>query len=369
MDSALVLREGWGLYLAYEGRTRINGVACGELDLAVPGDEIVFVDAEGHVRVVVREELGFEEQVGIGFARDPYGGGLGGELVQVAVGDLDPTRPGDEVLAVGVESGDEDGGGPGVVRYYARSADDGAWTRGSVLTEGLVHAVAIGDLLPERPGNEFIIAGRFGEALLGRVESATGTILLDRIGAEHPPAATAKGVAVLEDGFVLALDDGQTMRFARDESGGWELTQPVQHGAPLARIDRFGADEFVVCDNAGIFRLHGPYGDDGSPGSVVLDQRADRLRGALVVDIDGGHDGPEACTAGYDGEITVCRLTFVEQDGDDPGPPEVRVEAIPVARDTERLHHLAVGDFAGLGRALVACGYSGDVLVAAPERR
>lgn len=368
-ESAQLLREGWGAYVAYVGRTRINGVACGELDVAIPGDEIVTVDAEGRVRVIARDGFGFEEQIGIGFARDPYGGGLGGELVQVVTGDLDVSRPGDEVLAVGVETGDEDGGGPGVVRYYVRRADDGAWSRSSVLTDALVHAVAIGDLLPERPGEEFVIAGKFGEALIGRVEEATGVVLLDRVGVEFSATATAKGAVVVEDGFVLALDDGRTLRYERDDAGAWQLTEEVQHGAPLARIDRFGADEFVVCDNAGIFRLHGPYGDGGSPGSVLLDRRSDRLRGAVVADVDPDSDGVEACTAGYDGEITVCRLAFGDAEGDGAESPTVQVEAFSVARDTDRLHHLAVGEFEGLGRALVSCGYSGDVLVVAPRRR
>lgn len=373
-ESAQLLREGWGAYVAFEGRTRINGVACGDLDVAIPGDEIVTVDAEGRVRVIARDGFGFREQIGIGFARDPYGGGLGGELVQVVTGDLDVSRPGDEVLAVGVETGDEDAGGPGVVRYYVRRADDGAWSRSSVLTDALVHAVAIGDLLPERPGDEFVVAGKFGEAMIGRVEEATGVVLLDRIGAEFSATATAKGAIVVDGGFVLALDDGRTLRFERDDAGAWERTEEVQHGAPLARIARFGADEFVVCDNAGIFRLHGPYGEDGGAGSVFLDRRSDRLRGAVVTDIDPDSEGVEACTAGYDGEITVCRLSFEDadaaEDGSAPvGPPAVQVEAIPVARDTDRLHHLAVGDFDGLGRALVSCGYSGDVLVVAPRRR
>jgi len=369
MESAQLLREGWGAYVAYEGRTRINGVACGDLDVAIPGDEIVTVDAEGRVRVIARDGFDFREQIGIGFARDPYGGGLGGELVQVVVGDLDVSRPGDEVLAVGVETGDEDGGGPGVVRYYVRRADDGAWSRSSVLTDALVHAVAIGDLLPERPGDEFVVAGKFGEALIGRVEEATGVVLLDRVGAEFSATATAKGAIVVEGGFVLALDDGRTLRFERDDAGRWDLTEEIQHGAPLARIDRFGDRDFVVCDNAGILRLHGPYGDGGGPGSVILDRREDRLRGAVVTDIDPDSDGVEACTAGYDGEITVCRLAFEGTEEGAAGPPTVTVEAVPVARDTDRLHHLAVGEFEGLGRALVSCGYSGDVLVVAPKRR
>ncbi|MEL6716540.1 MAG: hypothetical protein AAFP86_22370, partial [Planctomycetota bacterium] len=241
----------WTVDVAYEGLERINGVACGDLDPRVPGDEIVSVDAAGVVRLMEMRGGHFFENASIRLATDAGGDAASGELVQVATGDLDPKAAGDEVLAVGVARGSEDDDVPGVLRYFVRGAG-GEWNRHSVALEALAHAVAVGDLIPERPGNEFVVAGFFGEALVGHVDGASGLPLLERVGALHP--GNAKGVALVDRGFVLACDDGNTVTFQRGPDGTWARTRVEQLGAPLARIARFGGDGIVVCDNGGVLR-------------------------------------------------------------------------------------------------------------------
>ncbi|MEL6905864.1 MAG: hypothetical protein AAFP22_10690, partial [Planctomycetota bacterium] len=337
----------WTVDVAYEGLERINGVACADLDPAVPGDEIVSVDAAGVVRLMELRGGHFFENAAIRRAIDAGGDRSSGELVQVAAGDLDRSAAGDEVLAVGALRGAEDDGGPGALRYFARDSG-GGWSRRTVTLDALAHAVAVGDLVPERPGNEFVVAGFFGEALIGHVEGEERSPVLKRVGARHP--GNAKSVALVDGGFVLACDDGNTVTYRRASDGTWERTRVVQHGAPLARIARLGRDGFVVCDNGGALRRV----DGGtSRERTLLVQRDDRMRGAVVADLDPRTPGDEVATAGYDGAITVVR-----PDGSG---------ARDVARDTNKLHHLAVGSFDGIGVALVAAGYAGDVLVVAPR--
>ena len=359
-----VLAEGWALDVAHEGDVRINGVACGEFDAELAGDEIVSVDKLGRIRLLGRRDGGFGPlelpwplpMEGISGSREP-----GGELVQVAAGDLDPGATGDEIVAVGVLRGGEDDGEPGLVRVLSRSGPRGAWRELRFVTPGLVHAVAVGDVLPGRDGLEVLFAGFFGEALVGYIDPESGALLVDAIGATH--TGNAKGACLVDDGFVLACDDGQTFRYRRGEAGEWQLAHTCDFGATLARIAAFQGTDYAVCGNDGSFTLHQRRGDRS--GRTALHQVDNRLRGALFVDIDVEAAGAEACTAGYDGEIRVVRLISRSAAGE--AFPRFSTSKKSVARDTAKIHHLASGTFDGIGTALVSCGYSGDILVTYPR--
>jgi hypothetical protein len=68
---------------------------------------------------------------------------------------------------------------------------------------------------------------------------------------------------------------------------------------------------------------------------------------------------------GYDGFVRVLGLRDALEDDPSRGirSGDRVVQEVQVGRDDDRLHHLASGSLAGLGRCLVACGYSGRVLV------
>ena len=65
----------------------------------------------------------------------------------------------------------------------------------------------------------------------------------------------------------------------------------------------------------------------------------------------------EMATVGYDG------LIYVVTHERDPDGAGFIVTRTPVGRDSDRFHHLAAGPIRGLGHVLVACGYSGRVIV------
>lgn len=364
ISTPALLDEGWALEMAHEGDVRINGVACGDFDVELPGDEIVSVDKLGRIRVLGRRDGSFQElelpwpipMEGISGSRE-----AGGELVQVVAGDLDPRAPGDEIIAVGVLRGGEDDGEPGLVRVVSRSGPRGAWREQRFVTPGLVHAVTVGDVLPEREGLEFLFAGFFGETLVGYIDRESGALLVDAIGATH--TGNAKGACLVEGGFVLACDDGKTFRYERGNTGEWRLEHSHDFGATLARIATFQGVDYAVCGNDGSFQLYQRRGDVA--GTTKLHQVDNRLRGAVFVDIDPDQDGVEACTAGYDGEIRVVGMVQLMTAG---APyPRYSTSKRSVARDTAKIHHLTVGTFDGIGTALVSCGYSGDVLVTHPR--
>ncbi|MGD2018670.1 MAG: hypothetical protein PVJ89_11175 [Planctomycetota bacterium] len=358
----VALDEGWELATVFRGDARINGVACGELDPDAPGDEIVAVDRRGVVRMFRRAGEGFEPlDLGPGVPRNP------GELVQVICADLLPSVPGDEVVAVGMLDGGEDDGGPGLVRVLARLP--GGWSEARLETPALVHAVTAGDLAPDRPGQEVVVAGYFGAArLLGASVTAAGLALEDLSrphDLEHQ--GNAKGACLTDGGFVLACDDGGLLEFVREEGGEIALSTRRDLGATLARIAPFPGDGVVVCDNSGQFRLIERGASGRLDGATTALERADnRLRGAVVADLLPDSVGVEAATAGYDGVVRVVRLdrvglTFLQ----DPSRADQLAwltSKVRVARDSAKLHHLTTGELDGLGLCLVSCGYSGCVL-------
>lgn len=361
-----VLDARWELSTVYRGDTRINGVACGELDPDSPGEEIVAVDRRGAVRAFRRSGEGFEPMdLGPAVSRNM------GELVQVICADLVPSIPGDEIVAVGMFEGGEDDGGRGIVRVFARHPmASGDWVEARLVTPALVHAVAAGDVEPSRPGQELVFAGYFGEArLLGLVATEQWLSVEDLSGAhdlEHQ--GNAKGACPTSGGFALACDDGGLVEFTRGEDGSLSLHGRRDLGATLARIAAFPGDGVVVCDNGGMLRLIERGAGGQLSGPVTGLERADnRLRGAVVADLVPEDEGVEVATAGYDGMIRVVTLENVEirsmDHPDRAARPGFMSSKRSVARDSAKLHHLTTGVIDGLGLCLVSCGYSGSVLV------
>ncbi|MEM9380850.1 MAG: hypothetical protein AAGB93_12930 [Planctomycetota bacterium] len=360
-----VLEDGWSLTAAYESDVRVNGVACGDLDRRTPGDEIVAVDQRGRILMFRRAGDGFEPMelppipaYGEGIEEQGATDAPSGELVQVICADIAPRIPGDEVIAVGVLEGGEDDGGRGLVRVLARAGTDRSWVEHRKVTPALAHGVVAGEMDEGHPGIEFLVAGFFGEALIGAVSPRPGPVRIaysEGIGLRHE--GNAKGACVTDAGIVLACDDGWASEYRPDGDGRWALAHRDDLGATLARIAWFPEHGGVaVCANDGTYRFLRRDAETGALGTNMLDRSDNRLRGAVVADLDPSHEGRETATAGYDGRI---RLIWIDA-GEDG---RLSTTKATLARDTAKIHHLAAGDFDGMGPCLVSCGYSGDVLV------
>ena len=142
--------------LAIDGRW--NGCAVGDLDPTRPGQEIAVVGGDGRVVLVARVEGAWQAS---------ELGRLDGEPIQCAAGDLVAEWPGDELVTVGMRRGVEGDPGPGCAVLWQRGAQ--GWSAREVLVDdALLHAVAIGELDERSPGAELVLAGFSGRVHVGR---------------------------------------------------------------------------------------------------------------------------------------------------------------------------------------------------------
>lgn len=317
---------GWHQEVAAELGGKLGGCVVADLDPALPGNEIAVVGEDGGVHLLWREGGAWRH-------RRPHT--LQGEAIQCVAGDLLPGLGADEVVALGVTLGGEDDGAPGRATAMGLTADRETWLKPLIEAEALIHAGVLADLDPESPGDELAYGGFFGEArLVGRGRpQALGSL-----------PGNAKGAAAGAEGVVFACEDGSLVRFRRSGAGPWSADLLDQVDGPLARVAADG-ERVLYCGNDGVLRLW-------RDGRVrVLHESSDRLRGAVIADLDPTGPGVEFATAGYDGRVLVASLAGEQ------------VTTTVVGRDGDRLHHLTAGELPGLGPCLVACGYGGRVIV------
>ena len=323
----------WKQTVAMQTDAKLGGCVLADFDPTSPGDEIVVVASDGKTHFIrcsggsFRSEVAFETP---------------GEMIQVAAGDLDPDHPGAELVVVGALKGGEDDGGPGA-SYYAWF--DGTQWHSEPLFEddALLHAVAIGDVIPEREGIEILVAGYTQRAhVFWRGDE----------GFEHEVGATlpgqAKNAAVGAMGALVACADGSLVK-VRKSGLTWKTSMVTRSPHPLARLATKG-DVIAVCDNGGNMTAV----VDGTLRLCHVD--SDRLRGAVIAEFDRRFLGDEIATAGYNGAITI--LGFNER--------SQSWVATTVARDEDKFHHLGYGNLDGFGPCLVGCGFGGRVVVAWP---
>ena len=140
----------------------------------------------------------------------------------------------------------------------------------------------------------------------------------------------------------FACKDGSVVRVTEND----ELE--VVHHRPAGRA-RLGTDgeRLAVCDDDGTLSLLTFAGT-----AEVVHREGDKLRGAVLADLDPSIPDPELATAGYERRLTILTRS------------EARWLATPVLRETDKFHGLASGDLDGDGdHELVACGYSGRLIV------
>lgn len=327
--------SGWRSETVADLGVKLGGCAIGDLDPERPGNEIAVVGASGAIWVVSRDGESWSHEL---VAQTP------GELIQCAIGDVEPAHEGDELVAVGVRTGTEDGGGPGVVHVVKRVA--GGWHVDTVFEDSaLLHAVCVAELAAGQPGPEVLVAGASGIVHVlgrdGRGWTATTAGTLGGVG---------KSATAFQGGAAIASRDG-TVVFVGLAPDGWQLRVIDRAEAGQARIGA-GDATLVVARDDGVLALI----DEAGRREVY--REAERLRGAVLAELDPSTPGLEVATAGYSGHITVLVHT---EDG---------YEARVVAQDPEPFHHLAAGELpgGGTGLELVGCGYSGQVHVVSRTR-
>jgi len=323
----------WQQEVALATSAKLGGCAIGDLDPTRAGNELAVVSSTGEVFCIARTETGWQHEV---VATLP------GEMIQCAVGDLDPRHPGDELVAVGKREGGEDDPGAGVAWYFYKSAD--GWHSEELFVDtALLHAVCIGDIDPDRIGNEVLVAGYSRQV---HVFAKDG----ERWHAQRAGelAGDAKGAAVARGGAAVACADGSVM-LVRKGGDSFSTGLIKRFGHPQARIAGRGG-LIAVCDNGGDMRLLDR--DD----SNVVHGSDERLRGAVIM--ASGDFGARIATAGYDGEIKLLDWNANDRNW----------TKTAIATDSDKFHHLTSGELPELGRVLVGVGYSGNVVVVSESR-
>lgn len=314
--------EGWTAEIAVRAGEKLGGCAAGDLIPERPGNELAIVGASGKVWVAYRDGDVWVSEV---VTQTP------GEMIQCAVGDLDPRRPGDELIVVGMAEGTESSGGSGAAYLVAR--EGGLWASHQLLRDpALLHGVCITD------GRAFAVG--FSKAVFAIEPQGDGFAC--RPIAELPGAG--KTCVPTQDGIAIACNDGSLV-LVRGGPETFAAETIDQRSAGRARVGTDGV-RIIVADDDGTLSIV------GSGERQEIYKENDKLRGAVLADLDPQAAGLEAACAGY-----ACRLSLLEFD-DGAWRAETLYES------SDRFHHLIAADVDGRpGLELVAVGYAGDVVV------
>lgn len=320
----------WRSAVLLDTGSKLSGVAVGDLLPDAPGNEIVAVGTDHTMRLIWREDDGWRHEV---IATTP------GEMIQVHAGDVDPGRPGDEIVAVGVTSGGEDDpGAKGAAVYVKRDGD--AWKAVQVFEDtALLHGVCI------KPSGVWVTGYSNRIHLLGRQDE--GPWPAHSVSLPGP----GRSIAPTADGVTVACRDGSVVDVSLSGVVGPVPMLHDKRDVGRARIAAAGPDVLAADDDGTLTLLTSSEGGDLE--RMVLHKAVDKLRGAVLADLDPSTPGLEAATAGYDGTIRVFTRTGATWRSD------------LVGRDTDRFHHLTSGVLPGwAGIVLVGVNYSGKVTVA-----
>ena len=324
------IAPGWRSQVLLETGSRLSGVAIGDVLPDAPGNEIVVVGTDHTLRLIWRDGTEWRDEI---IARTP------GEMIQVDVGEVDANRPGDEIVAVGVTSGGEDDtGAKGAVVYVTQDGDE--WTATQVFEDtALLHGVCI------RPSGIWVTGYSKKVHLLGPQDAVPWPAH------SAPLPGPGRSIAPTSGGVVVACRDGSVIYIALSGVFGPVPLPRDKRDAGRARIATAGRDVLAADDDGTLTLL--TTSDDNAHQGVVLHRSTDKLRGAVLADLDPTAPGLEAATAGYDGTIRVFTRVSSQWSED------------VVARDTDRFHHLTSGELPGWkGVVLVGVNYSGKVTVA-----
>ncbi len=316
---------GWERVVLHEVGEKLGCCAVGELDGVAETLEVALVDEKGGVHVAHADGSG-----GRRIAQ------VGGEMIQCAVGQADPATPGVEIVVVGMQSGPETPAGPGRA-HVLRRVEGGDWMAEPIFDDdALLHAVAVGE------GEVFV--GGYSQKLYQLVCDPTG-VWNSFLVADLPGAA--KNAVMARDGVVVACTDGSVV-LVRHTAVGWDSEVLHHRNAGRARLGHAGP-ALVCADDDGAFWWIGGGGE-----AIELHRERQKLRGAVLADLDPLVEGLEAATAGYGRIVRVFRRD---------GPGRAWRGAV-ISEEPDKIHHLAAGDLdPAPGTELVCVGFAGELVM------
>ncbi len=327
----------WRSQVLFTTPAKLSGAAIADLDPTTPGNEIAVVAENGAVFVVSRapsdgSAITADAWIGREVYRAP------GEVVQVAVGDVDPDAPGLEIVATGKAIGAEHDPGGGAAYVVRRNENSPSGWEGLAITTTpqLLHAVCVIE-------RDAIVAG--SDATVWRIRKRGGgddrweSVTLGSL------PAKAKTCVPFDGGLVVSCTDGSLVHV---HGAGESYQLRVLDKRDVAR-SRIGVDgNRVLCsDDDGRLTLFEPSG-----ASVLVPGSGAKQRGAVIADLDPEREGLEFATAGYDRRV---RILWRDPSGIH--------EVVPFV-DDERIHHTVAGNLdADAADELVCVSFSGHVVM------
>jgi hypothetical protein len=226
----------WTVEVAFTAPAKLGGCVIAEVDPARDGREVVTVSSSGQIFAIGRARGRWTAEV---MAE------AGGEMIQCAAGELDAAAPGDEVVAVGMVTGGEKDGGAGAAHVVRRKGD--AWVAEQAFRDSaLIHGVCVGDLDPGRPGNEILVVGFSGKATMVYRD---GERWASEEAADL--GSPGKNAVAFDGGALVACVSGRLVHVSRT-SEGWKQAVLDRAPAGLARLGTDGARVVVARDDGAL---------------------------------------------------------------------------------------------------------------------
>lgn len=343
----------WHAETVFRDTAKIDGVSIGDADPTLPGNEILAAGLSDAVTMIYK--------VGDSWQSKQLWKGQG-ELIPSTVGDVDPACTGNEVIVGGMKVGAEEGGSGGEATVLCRNAD-GSWTPTTVLSAGdLVHGIAVGDLDPSNPGNEILVASHDSRAYL-IWKNATGwqnrTLFTDSDQLKNSAIGEFDTAHPGLEGVVVG-GSGNVTEVYLDATGNWTIKTRWTAPGGLNRVaigdilpENAGNEILTDGNYATVTAVYGS-GSSAPWTAVPLWSDVAKMRGAAIGDVDPRSPGNEAVVAGFSANLTLLRKTASGW------------EAEQLFNDgIWRLHWAAIGDVdpAHDGVEVVTGGYSQNVTV------
>ena len=324
----------------------MGGLAIGDLDPEMAGNEVAVVNGAGEVWLVGRNGQGWRPQ------RIRTGEG---ELIMCAIGDVDPRYDGNEFVAVGMVRGEESTSGQGQVLLIRKNVGD--WVAEAIFTDDhMLHGVAVGDVSARHDGNEIVACGFNHRATLLHPEESGWTPETIYVGNDRLKIALAADVLPERAGLeaLVCGADGKVMVLWENKLG-WRhrllFSDPV--GQSRIAIGELG---ILVGGDKGKVTLCQRQGDQWSHEFLARDTA--KIRGVVIADLDPDHPGEEQYACGYSGKV-------IQLVRGDRGYWKSRV----VFTAERPLHHLVAGEFDPThpGPELLTCGHGGRLTALHPR--
>jgi len=355
----------WEPVILWEGDAGFETVKSGRPDASDPNLQVVGVDQAGHVVLAGYDGVTPRSRVIYDH---------GAELTGLAIDDVDPAVPGQEVYVGGYESGDgREGKGGAVMQVVV--GPSGATTRKVFVPGNYVHSIAVAP--PAAPGapRRLVVSTYAGEVFVVTPAAGDGLWPSQVVYRDPPignlvpkdPRPRIKDVAMLADPSgrpayeLIAVSAGGSAVYAdldrpgitRDlinEEGGFARITAVPDGSAYACAYWGGVFHFVR-DGAGGFRAD----------VLTRDGKDSGLRGIVLgrfpLPADAGGGVAEMAIFGYHALVRM----LVPRNG--------TYDMVTVFKDVERGHSLVAADMVPGNDAdeLVVTGYSKRLTLLVPR--